>query len=72
MHKKINENIKINYSNLICSSFLQRPINLTSALHFSHLGCVVLKTGVEIFYVELSRQLDHLSLYIVSSHYCTD
>lgn len=45
MHKKINENIKINYSNLICSSVLQRTVNLILALHFSHLGNVAFKTG---------------------------
>lgn len=71
MHKKINENIKINYSNLICSSVLQRTVNLIWALHFSHLGNVVFKTGIETLY-ELSSQFDHLSLFIVSPHYFTD
>lgn len=47
MYKKINENIKINYSNLICSSVLQRTVNLILTLHFSHLGNVVFKTGIE-------------------------
>lgn len=71
MHQK-KKNIKINYLNLICSSFLWRSVNLIWAQHLSHLGSVVFKTGVENIYKELSRQFDHLPLYIISLHYFSD
>lgn len=47
MQEEINDNIKINYSNLIPNSVLQRHVNLIRVLLFRHLRNVILKTRIE-------------------------